>query len=157
MPQLDGYLIFSEIFWFTILFGLTYLVVYRAVARLHLGLRTRWAFLAGSAGFGSEFRLERKVITGSWHTPLEHGLLDFDTVQAVLGEQTVLLREQTSQLGLATAEHLVAGAKSDVNDLPTVSSFFIARALIAQGDITTQSLANDQEAAIKSNINHVEK
>lgn len=41
MPQLDPYLVFSEIFWFSIFFSITYLAAYYAIKVLHMGTTLR--------------------------------------------------------------------------------------------------------------------
>lgn len=104
MPQLDGYLIFSEIFWFTILFGLGYIVVYRAVAKLHLGLRTRWAFIGDSADFGTDYRVEQKEVS-VWQLSIEKNMMDLAGTESLLSSQVTLLQNQLKAIKVKPARH----------------------------------------------------
>jgi len=100
MPQLDIYLVFAEISQFTILFLGSYFLVYYAVAKLHLGLRTRWAFLSDSSGSSQTYRDEGRKATGVWQRSLEKAVLDLSQLHETVDLQQELVRSQLPVLSL---------------------------------------------------------
>jgi len=119
------------------MFGASYVVVYKFVAKLHLGLRSRWAFLADTAGFGGEFRSEHRLITGSWHVPLERDILDINALENFIGVQIQLLQEHARLVGfrdskVSTADSLLAEFREDLDDLQALPVAYTAETFHAK-------------------------
>jgi hypothetical protein len=99
MPQLDRYLVFSEIFWFVVLFTLVYLLTYGLLVLLAQGLRLRAALESHHLLEALHLKTERAGLLSLASRAVEYRTLEIPRLERwVHGFRTLLARVPGSQL-----------------------------------------------------------
>lgn len=99
MPQLDRYLVFSEIFWFVVLFTLVYFLTYGLLVLLAQGLRLRAALESHHLLEALQLKTERAGLVSLVSRAVEYRTLEIPRLEHwIRGFRTLLTRVPGSYL-----------------------------------------------------------
>jgi len=135
MPQLDRYLVFSEIFWFALLFTISYLAVYYLLVMLSKGLRLRSALESHHLVQTLQLKSEKNALASLANLILEQQILELGRLTRWFSLSKRLVH------GVSFFAH---PAVTNLNaELPTSASLTAARLILLVGESQDSGVLDD--------------